>query len=210
VLQSDRCYLLVDLRTAESLIALKSVGLWSMQFNVPLTVLPFIKPPLNTAKDVPKGAADLEAYKALRSEARRRVRHMELQRDMQRLELATMEGLDASQWQQLNSALLHTKDNPLAPMALFSALHGCFVAATKAERDSARQALSVLLKAHYPLYGERFGPAVQAELTSLSDLLESEGVLSSPSIWFQGEVYRGAAHLPLLSAGASALQRSEW
>ncbi len=56
---------LVDLKDPESVVGIMAIANWSKDRVQTVQVWPFVREPINTAAEVPRGDADFEAYKAL-------------------------------------------------------------------------------------------------------------------------------------------------
>ena len=80
-------HVLVNLHDPESVVGVKAVAEWAADQDQIVRVWPFLREPINTAAEVPKGTPDFEAYKARRGLARRRYKDQERQRNLQRLSL---------------------------------------------------------------------------------------------------------------------------
>ena len=65
-------HVLVDLSDPESVVGIKAVAEWARDQDQAVQVWPFLREPINTAAEVPKGTPSFEAYKARRGFARRR------------------------------------------------------------------------------------------------------------------------------------------
>ena len=80
-------HVLVDLSDPESVVGIKAVAEWARDQDQAVQVWPFLREPINTAAEVPKGTPSFEAYKARRGLARRRYKDQERLRNLQRLSL---------------------------------------------------------------------------------------------------------------------------
>lgn len=202
VLSLDESELLVvvNLEDPESIVALYSLLHWPKRAMVEVRVLPFLKAPLNTATDVPKGAPAFEAYKARRASARRRYQDQENVRNLERLGRSGV-------WEMTDSGALLGHD---ILIELFL---------RKASLDRVLEFVSEVLKVTQKIDARVVNQVVGAlglrsdsgfedhdvltrspRLIELSEQLESQGVLSAPSLLFRGEAYLGYGHLPQIES----------
>ena len=193
-------HVLVDLSDPESVVGIKAVAEWARDQDQAVQVWPFLREPINTAAEVPKGPPSFEAYKARRGLARRRYKDQERQRNVQRLSLSqawtfTDAGATLVHWGLLRLAEHGASATTISPFILG------LVSSNEVLDTGCVQA--ALLDVMPPLVGEMRGfdqAAAKAELAERSRVLSELGVLSAPSMMYQAEVFSGMAHLPRLTA----------
>ena len=193
-------HVLVDLSDPESVVGIKAVAEWARDQDQAVQVWPFLREPINTAAEVPKGPPSFEAYKARRGLARRRYKDQERQRNVQRLSLSqawtfTDAGATLLHWGLLRLAEHGASATTISPFILG------LVSSNEVLDTGCVQA--ALLDVMPPLVGEMRGfdqAAANAELAERSRVLSELGVLSAPSMMYQAEVFSGMAHLPRLTA----------
>ena len=193
-------HVLVDLSDPESVVGIKAVAEWARDQDQAVQVWPFLREPINTAAEVPKGPPSFEAYKARRGLARRRYKDQERQRNVQRLSLSqawtfTDAGATLVHWGLLRLAEHGASATTISPFILG------LVSSNEVLDTGCVQA--ALLDFIPPLVGEMRGfdqAAAKAELAERSRVLSELGVLSAPSMMYQAEVFSGMAHLPRLTA----------
>ena len=193
-------HVLVDLSDPESVVGIKAVAEWARDQDQAVRIWPFLREPINTAAEVPKGPPSFEAYKARRGLARRRYKDQERQRNVQRLSLSqawtfTDAGATLVHWGLLRLAEHGASATTVSPFILG------LVSSNEVLDTGCVQA--ALLDVMPPLVGEMRGfdqAAAKAELAERSRVLSELGVLSAPSMMYQAEVFSGMAHLPRLTA----------
>lgn len=193
-------HVLVDLSDPESVVGIKAVAEWARDQDQAVRIWPFLREPINTAAEVPKGPPSFEAYKARRGLARRRYKDQERQRNVQRLSLSqawtfTDAGATLVHWGLLRLAEHGASATTVSPFILG------LVSSNEVLDTGCVQA--ALLDFIPPLVGEMRGfdqAAAKAELAERSRVLSELGVLSAPSMMYQAEVFSGMAHLPRLTA----------
>ena len=193
-------HVLVDLSDPESVVGIKAVAEWARDQDQAVRIWPFLREPINTAAEVPKGPPSFEAYKARRGLARRRYKDQERQRNVQRLSLSqawtfTDAGATLVHWGLLRLAEHGASATIVSPFILG------LVSSNEVLDTGCVQA--ALLDVMPPLVGEMRGfdqAAAKAELAERSRVLSELGVLSAPSMMYQAEVFSGMAHLPRLTA----------
>ena len=193
-------HVLVDLSDPESVVGIKAVAEWARDQDQAVRIWPFLREPINTAAEVPKGPPSFEAYKARRGLARRRYKDQERQRNVQRLSLSqawtfTDAGATLVHWGLLRLAEHGASATTISPFILG------LVSSNEVLDTGFVQA--ALLDVMPPLVGEMRGfdqAAAKAELAERSRVLSELGVLSAPSMMYQAEVFSGMAHLPRLTA----------
>ena len=193
-------HVLVDLSDPESVVGIKAVAEWARDQDQAVRIWPFLREPINTAAEVPKGPPSFEAYKARRGLARRRYKDQERQRNVQRLSLSqawtfTDAGATLVHWGLLRLAEHGASVTTVSPFILG------LVSSNEVLDTGCVQA--ALLDVMPPLVGEMRGfdqAAAKAELAERSRVLSELGVLSAPSMMYQAEVFSGMAHLPRLTA----------
>ena len=193
-------HVLVDLSDPESVVGIKAVAEWARDQDQAVRIWPFLREPINTAAEVPKGPPSFEAYKARRGLARRRYKDQERQRNVQRLSLSqawtfTDAGATLVHWGLLRLAEHGASATTISPFILG------LVSSNEVLDTGCVQA--ALLDVMPPLVGEMRGfdqAAAKAELAERSRVLSELGVLSAPSMMYQAEVFSGMAHLPRLTA----------
>ena len=193
-------HVLVDLSDPESVVGIKAVAEWARDQDQAVRIWPFLREPINTAAEVPKGPPSFEAYKARRGLARRRYKDQERQRNLQRLSLSqawtfTDAGATLVHWGLLRLAEHGASATTVSPFILG------LVSSNEVLDTGCVQA--ALLDVMPPLVGEMRGfdqAAAKAELAERSRVLSELGVLSAPSMMYQAEVFSGMAHLPRLTA----------
>lgn len=193
-------HVLVDLSDPESVVGIKAVAEWARDQDQAVRIGPFLREPINTAAEVPKGPPSFEAYKARRGLARRRYKDQERQRNVQRLSLSqawtfTDAGATLVHWGLLRLAEHGASATTVSPFILG------LVSSNEVLDTGCVQA--ALLDVMPPLVGEMRGfdqAAAKAELAERSRVLSELGVLSAPSMMYQAEVFSGMAHLPRLTA----------
>ena len=193
-------HVLVDLSDPESVVGIKAVAEWARDQDQAVRIWPFLREPINTAAEVPKGPPSFEAYKARRGLARRRYKDQERQRNVQRLSLSqawtfTDAGATLLHWGLLRLAEHGASATTISPFILG------LVSSNEVLDTGCVQA--ALLDVMPPLVGEMRGfdqAAAKAELAERSRVLSELGVLSAPSMMYQAEVFSGMAHLPRLTA----------
>ena len=193
-------HVLVDLSDPESVVGIKAVAEWARDQDQAVRIWPFLREPINTAAEVPKGPPSFEAYKARRGLARRRYKDQERQRNVQRLSLSqawtfTDAGATLLHWGLLRLAEHGASATTVSPFILG------LVSSNEVLDTGCVQA--ALLDVMPPLVGEMRGfdqAAANAELAERSRVLSELGVLSAPSMMYQAEVFSGMAHLPRLTA----------
>ena len=193
-------HVLVDLSDPESVVGIKAVAEWARDQDQAVRIWPFLREPINTAAEVPKGPPSFEAYKARRGLARRRYKDQERQRNVQRLSLSqawtfTDAGATLVHWGLLRLAEHGASATTISPFILG------LVSSNEVLDTGCVQA--ALLDVMPPLVGEMRGfdqAAANAELAERSRVLSELGVLSAPSMMYQAEVFSGMAHLPRLTA----------
>ena len=193
-------HVLVDLSDPESVVGIKAVAEWARDQDQAVRICPFLREPINTAAEVPKGPPSFEAYKARRGLARRRYKDQERQRNAQRLSLSqawtfTDAGATLVHWGLLRLAEHGASATTVSPFILG------LVSSNEVLDTGCVQA--ALLDVMPPLVGEMRGfdqAAAKAELAERSRVLSELGVLSAPSMMYQAEVFSGMAHLPRLTA----------
>ena len=193
-------HVLVDLSDPESVVGIKAVAEWARDQDQAVRIWPFLREPINTAAEVPKGPPSFEAYKARRGLARRRYKDQERQRNVQRLSLSqawtfTDAGATLLHWGLLRLAEHGASATTVSPFILG------LVSSNEVLDTGCVQA--ALLDVMPPLVGEMRGfdqAAAKAELAERSRVLSELGVLSAPSMMYQAEVFSGMAHLPRLTA----------
>ena len=193
-------HVLVDLSDPESVVGIKAVAEWARDEDQAVRIWPFLREPINTAAEVPKGPPSFEAYKARRGLARRRYKDQERQRNVQRLSLSqawtfTDAGATLVHWGLLRLAEHGASATTISPFILG------LVSSNEVLDTGCVQA--ALLDVMPPLVGEMRGfdqAAAKAELAERSRVLSELGVLSAPSMMYQAEVFSGMAHLPRLTA----------
>jgi len=193
-------HVLVDLSDPESVVGIKAVAEWARDEDQAVRIWPFLREPINTAAEVPKGPPSFEAYKARRGLARRRYKDQERQRNVQRLSLSqawtfTDAGATLVHWGLLRLAEHGASATTVSPFILG------LVSSNEVLDTGCVQA--ALLDVMPPLVGEMRGfdqAAAKAELAERSRVLSELGVLSAPSMMYQAEVFSGMAHLPRLTA----------
>ena len=193
-------HVLVDLSDPESVVGIKAVAEWARDQDQAVRIWPFLREPINTAAEVPKGPPSFEAYKARRGLARRRYKDQERQRNVQRLSLSqawtfTDAGATLVHWGLLRLAEHGASATTISPFILG------LVSSNEVLDTGCVQA--ALLDVMPPLVGEMRGfdqAAAKAELAERSRVLSELGVLSAPSMIYQAEVFSGMAHLPRLTA----------
>ena len=193
-------HVLVDLSDPESVVGIKAVAEWARDQDQAVRIWPFLREPINTAAEVPKGPPSFEAYKARRGLARRRYKDQERQRNVQRLSLSqawtfTDAGATLVHWGLLRLAEHGASATTVSPFILG------LVSSNEVLDTGCVQA--ALLDVMPPLVGEMRGfdqAAANAELAERSRVLSELGVLSAPSMMYQAEVFSGMAHLPRLTA----------
>ena len=193
-------HVLVDLSDPESVVGIKAVAEWARDQDQAVRIWPFLREPINTAAEVPKGPPSFEAYKARRGLARRRYKDQERQRNVQRLSLSqawtfTDAGATLLHWGLLRLAEHGASATTVSPFILG------LVSSNEVLDTGCVQA--ALLDVMPPLVGEMLGfdqAAAKAELAERSRVLSELGVLSAPSMMYQAEVFSGMAHLPRLTA----------
>jgi len=193
-------HVLVDLSDPESVVGIKAVAEWARDQDQAVRIWPFLREPINTAAEVPKGPPSFEAYKARRGLARRRYKDQERQRNVQRLSLSqawtfTDAGATLLHWGLLRLAEHGASATTISPFILG------LVSSNEVLDTGCVQA--ALLDVMPPLVGEMRGfdqAAANAELAERSRVLSELGVLSAPSMMYQAEVFSGMAHLPRLTA----------
>jgi len=193
-------HVLVDLSDPESVVGIKAVSEWARDQDQAVRVWPFLREPINTAAEVPKGPPSFEAYKARRGLARRRYKDQERQRNVQRLSLSqawtfTDAGATLVHWGLLRLAEHGASATTVSPFILG------LVSSNEVLDTGCVQA--ALLDVMPPLVGEMRGfdqAAAKAELAERSHELSELGVLSAPSMMYQAEVFSGMAHMPRLTA----------
>lgn len=193
-------HVLVDLSDPESVVGIKAVAEWARDQDQAVRIWPFLREPINTAAEVPKGPPSFEAYKARRGLARRRYKDQERQRNVQRLSLSqawtfTDAGATLVHWGLLRLAEHGASATTVSPFILG------LVSSNEVLDTGCVQA--ALLDVMPPLVGEMRGfdqAAAKAELAERSRVLSELGVLSAPSMMYQAEVFSGMAHMPRLTA----------
>ena len=193
-------HVLVDLSDPESVVGIKAVAEWARDQDQAVRIWPFLREPINTAAEVPKGPPSFEAYKARRGLARRRYKDQERQRNVQRLSLSqawtfTDAGATLVHWGLLRLAEHGASATTISPFILG------LVSSNEVLDTGCVQ--TALLDVMPPLVGEMRGfdqAAAKAELAERSRVLSELGVLSAPSMMYQAEVFSGMAHLPRLTA----------
>lgn len=193
-------HVLVDLSDPESVVGIKAVAEWARDQDQAVRIWPFLREPINTAAEVPKGPPSFEAYKARRGLARRRYKDQERQRNVQRLSLSqawtfTDAGATLVHWGLLRLAEHGASATTVSPFILG------LVSSNEVLDTGCVQ--TALLDVMPPLVGEMRGfdqAAAKAELAERSRVLSELGVLSAPSMMYQAEVFSGMAHLPRLTA----------
>jgi len=193
-------HVLVDLSDPESVVGIKAVAEWARDQDQAVRIWPFLREPINTAAEVPKGPPSFEAYKARRGLARRRYKDQERQRNVQRLSLSqawtfTDAGATLVHWGLLRLAEHGASVTTVSPFILG------LVSSNEVLDTGCVQA--ALLDVMPVLASEMRGfdeAAAKADLAERSLALSDLGVLSAPSMMYQAEVFSGMAHLPRLTA----------
>ena len=178
-------HVLVDLSDPESVVGIKAVAEWARDQDQAVRIWPFLREPINTAAEVPKGPPSFEAYKARRGLARRRYKDQERQRNVQRLSLSqawtfTDAGATLVHWGLLRLAEHGASATTVSPFILG------LVSSNEVLDTGCVQA--ALLDVMPPLVGEMRGfdqAAAKAELAERSRVLSELGVLSAPSMMYQ-------------------------
>ena len=163
-------------------------------------VWPFLREPINTAAEVPKGTPDFEAYKARRGLARRRYKDQERQRNLQRLSLNHLWSFTAAGAVLAHWGLLRLAEHGVSATIVSPFILGMVASNKVLDTVCVQAALTAVMPA---LASEIRGfdqSVAQAELAERSLWLSDQGVLSAPSMLYQGEVFSGMAHLPRLTA----------
>ncbi|MGY8853017.1 MAG: hypothetical protein ACKVKN_08925 [Pseudomonadales bacterium] len=190
---------LVDLKDPESVVGIMAIANWSKDRVQTVQVWPFVREPINTAAEVPRGDADFEAYKARRSLARHNYKSQERDRNLQRLSLTRLwqfsdAGAILAHWGLLRLA---AKQAPVRVVAEFvSELVACDALI---DADWVQSSLRPFITS-LDVEMRAFDPSTVAiDLAQQSLRLSEQGVLSAPSMIYQGEVFSSIGHLPRLS-----------
>ncbi len=192
--------ILVDLNDPESVVGIKAVAEWARGQGQAVRVLPFLREPINTAAEVPRGAPDFEAYKARRGLARRCYKDQEQQRNLQRLSLH-----HAWQFTNAGSILIHWGLLRLAEQGVGATTVSAFVLAlVSSSKVLDRACVEAALLNAMPALARKMRAfdqaAAETELAEGALALSLQGVLSAPSMMYQTDVFSGMAHLPRLTA----------
>ncbi len=193
-------HVLVNLHDPESVVGVKAVAEWAADQDQIVRVWPFLREPINTAAEVPKGTPDFEAYKARRGLARRRYKDQERQRNLQRLSLNHLWSFTAAGAVLAHWGLLRLAEHGVSATIVSPFILGMVASNKVLDSVCVQAALTAVMPA---LASEIRGfdqSVAQAELAERSLWLSDQGVLSAPSMLYQGEVFSGMAHLPRLSA----------
>lgn len=190
----------INLEDAESIVALQSLLQWPKRALISVSVLPFIRPPLNTAADVPKGEPAFEAYKERRSAARRRYQRQEYTRNLERL------GRSRG-WEMTDSGVVLSHDI-LIQLYLGNAsleqilkyVSGLLKISQRIDAEGIGRVVDELgLRSDFDLKVDE-ATLMRRRLADLSQQLEAQGILSAPSLLFKGEAYLGYGHLPQIES----------
>jgi len=193
-------HVLVNLHDPESVVGVKAVAEWAADQDQIVRVWPFLREPINTAAEVPKGTPDFEAYKARRGLARRRYKDQERQRNLQRLSLNHLWSFTAAGAVLAHWGLLRLAEHGVSATIVSPFILGMVASNKVLDSVCVQAALTAVMPA---LASEIRGfdqSVAQAELAERSLWLSDQGVLSAPSMLYQGEVFSGMAHLPRLTA----------
>ena len=193
-------HVLVNLSDPESVVGVKAVAEWAADQDQIVRVWPFLREPINTAAEVPKGTPDFEAYKARRGLARRRYKDQERQRNLQRLSLNHLWSFTAAGAVLAHWGLLRLAEHGVSATIVSPFILGMVASNKVLDTVCVQAALTAVMPA---LASEIRGfdqSVAQAELAERSLWLSDQGVLSAPSMLYQGEVFSGMAHLPRLTA----------
>lgn len=193
-------HVLVNLSDPESVVGVKAVAEWAADQDQIVRVWPFLREPINTAAEVPKGTPDFEAYKARRGLARRRYKDQERQRNLQRLSLNHLWSFTAAGAVLAHWGLLRLAEHGVSATIVSPFILGMVASNKVLDSVCVQAALTAVMPA---LASEIRGfdqSVAQAELAERSLWLSDQGVLSAPSMLYQGEVFSGMAHLPRLTA----------
>ncbi len=193
-------HVLVNLHDPESVVGVKAVAEWAADQDQIVRVWPFLREPINTAAEVPKGTPDFEAYKARRGLARRRYKDQERQRNLQRLSLNHLWSFTAAGAVLAHWGLLRLAEHGVSATIVSPFILGMVASNKVLDTVCVQAALTAVMPA---LASEIRGfdqSVAQAELAERSLWLSDQGVLSAPSMLYQGEVFSGMAHLPRLTA----------
>ncbi len=193
-------HVLVNLQDPESVVGIKAVAEWAADQDQIVRVWPFLREPINTAAEVPKGTPDFEAYKARRGLARRRYKDQERQRNLQRLSLNHLWSFTAAGAVLAHWGLLRLAEHGVSATIVSPFILGMVASNKVLDSVCVQAALTAVMPA---LASEIRGfdqSVAQAELAERSLWLSDQGVLSAPSMLYQGEVFSGMAHLPRLTA----------
>ncbi|MCH9785398.1 MAG: hypothetical protein K0U55_03200 [Gammaproteobacteria bacterium] len=193
-------HVLVDLSDPESVVGIKAVAEWARDQDQAVQVWPFLREPINTAAEVPKGTPSFEAYKARRGLARRRYKDQERLRNLQRLSLNqgwtfTDAGATLAHWGLLRLAEHRVSATTVSPFIL-----GLVSSNEVLDTGCVQAALVEVMPGLAGELGRFDQAAAKAELAERSLALSDLGVLSAPSMMYQAEVFSGMAHLPRLTA----------
>ena len=193
-------HVLVNLQDPESVVGVKAVAEWAADQDQIVRVWPFLREPINTAAEVPKGTPDFEAYKARRGLARRRYKDQERQRNLQRLSLNHLWSFTAAGAVLAHWGLLRFAEHGVSATIVSPFILGMVASNKVLDSVCVQAALTAVMPA---LASEIRGfdqSVAKAELAERSLWLSDQGVLSAPSMLYQGEVFSGMAHLPRLTA----------
>ena len=193
-------HMLVDLNEPESVVGIKAVAEWARDQDQAVRVWPFLREPINTAAEVPKGTPDFEAYKARRGLARRRYKDQERRRNLQRLSLNNTWKFTDAGATLVHWGLVRLAEHEMSATAVSAFVLG-LVSSNKVLGTGCVQA--ALLEVMPVLASEMRGfdeAAAKADLAERSLALSDQGILSAPSMMYQAEVFSGIAHLPRLTA----------
>jgi 2-hydroxychromene-2-carboxylate isomerase len=190
----------VNLEDAESIVALHGLLHWPKRKLIGVRVLPFIKAPLNTAADVPKGESEFEAYKDRRAEARRRYQRQEHARNLERLGRSSGWEMTTSGVDLAHDVLIKLFLGNASLEQVLKYISELLKISQRIDAQGVVQVVDALgLGSGFDLKSNR-ATSMRRRLIDLSQQLESQGILSAPSLLFKGEAYLGYGHLPQIES----------